>query len=142
MNAKDMTFKVATGLHRAVFTASKGRLANRIVGLPVVKLVTTGRKSGRPRATMLAVPLVEGDRLVLVASFGGDHRHPAWYLNLRADPRVRATFAGSTRTMTARVATGQERERLWPRITASFQGYARYQQRTSRTIPVVVLEPA
>lgn len=141
MNTKDTSFKLATGLHRAVFTASKGRVANRIVGLPVVKLVTTGRRSGRPRAAMLAVPLVEGDRLVLVASFSGDDRHPMWFLNLRANPRVRATFAGSIRTMTARVATREERDRLWPRITAAYQGYARYQQRTSREIPVVVLEP-
>ena len=91
---------------------------------------------------MLAVPIIEGDRLVLVASFAGDDRQPAWYLNLKANPEVRATIAGSTPAMIARTATGEERASLWPRITAVFDGYARYQERTKRPIPVVILEPA
>ncbi len=90
---------------------------------------------------MLAVPITEGARLVLVASFGGDDRHPAWYLNLRANPEVRVTIAGSTRTMIARTATEEERTELWPRITSVFEGYASYQERTKRPIPVVILEP-
>jgi deazaflavin-dependent oxidoreductase (nitroreductase family) len=76
-----------------------------------------------------------------VASFGGDDRHPAWYLNLRANPEVRVTIAGSTRTMIARIATEEERAELWPQIISVFEGYARYQKRTERPIPVVVLEP-
>jgi deazaflavin-dependent oxidoreductase (nitroreductase family) len=79
--------------------------------------------------------------LVLVASFGGDDRHPAWYLNLQANPEVRVTTAGSTRTMIARTATEEERVELWPQITSVFEGYARYQERTERPIPVVILEP-
>lgn len=90
---------------------------------------------------MLAAPIVEGDRLVLVTSFGGDDRYPAWYLNLKATPEVRATTAGSTRTMIARTATDEERAQLWPQITSRYQGYARYQERTQRQIPVVILEP-
>ena len=90
---------------------------------------------------MLAAPIADGDRLVLVASYGGDDRHPAWYLNLRANPEARATIAGSTRTMIARTATEEERTELWPRITSVFEGYARYQVRTERPIPVVILEP-
>ena len=78
---------------------------------------------------------------MLVASFGGDDRHPAWYLNLRANPVVRATIAGSTRAMIARTATEEERAELWPRITSVFEGYARYQARADRQIPVVILEP-
>jgi deazaflavin-dependent oxidoreductase (nitroreductase family) len=109
--------------------------------MPVVELVTTGRRSGKERSTMLAVPVVDGDRLVLVASFGGDDRHPAWYLNLQANPEVHATIAGSTRAMIARTATEEERAELWPRITSTFEGYARYQERTRRPIPVVILEP-
>ena len=141
MRSKDLLHKTSTGLHRTVFRASKGRVFGTIVGLPIVELVTTGRKSGKQRSTMLAVPIAEGDRLVLVASFGGDDRHPAWYLNLRANPEVRATTAGSTRTMIARTATDEERARLWPRITSRFQAYARHQERTQRQIPVVILEP-
>jgi len=90
---------------------------------------------------MLSVPIVDGDRLVLVASFGGDDRHPTWYLNLQANSEVRATIAGSTRTMIARIATEEERDELWPQITSVFEGYARYQKRTERQIPVVILDP-
>jgi deazaflavin-dependent oxidoreductase (nitroreductase family) len=141
MTAKDVFHRVSTRIHRAVFKASNGRLLGRIVGLPVVELVTTGRRSGKQRSTMLAAPIVEDDRLVLVASFGGDDRDPAWYRNLKANPQVRATIAGSTRTMIARTATDQERAQLWPQITARYQGYARYQERTKRPIPVVILQP-
>jgi deazaflavin-dependent oxidoreductase (nitroreductase family) len=139
---KDALFKVSTAVHRAIFRASKGRIFGKAFGMPVVELVTTGRRSGKERSTMLAVPIIEGDRLVLVASFAGDDRQPAWYLNLKANPEVRATIAGSTRAMIARTATGEERASLWPRITAVFEGYARYQERTKRPIPMVILEPA
>jgi deazaflavin-dependent oxidoreductase (nitroreductase family) len=140
MKAKDAFYKVGTGIHRAVFHASKGRIFGKAFGMPLIELVTTGRRSGKERSTMLAVPITNGDRLVLVASFGGDERHPAWYLNLQANPEVRATTAGSTRTMIARIATEEERADLWPRITSVFEGYARYQKRTERPIPVVILE--
>ena len=141
MTPKDAFYKVGTGIHRVVFNVSKGRIFGKAFGMPLVELVTTGRRSGKERSTMLAVPIVDGDRLVLVASFGGDDRHPAWYLNLQANPEVRATIAGSTRTMIARIATEEERVELWPQITSAFEGYARYQKRTERPIPVVILEP-
>jgi deazaflavin-dependent oxidoreductase (nitroreductase family) len=66
---------------------------------------------------------------------------PAWYLNLQANPEVRVTTAGLTRTMIARTATEEERVELWAQITPVFEGYARYQERTERPIPVVILEP-
>jgi len=141
MRSKDVLYKVATRIHRALFNVSKGRILGKAFGMPVAELVTTGRKSGKERSTMLAVPIADGDRVVLVASFGGDDRHPAWYLNLQANPEVRVTMAGSNRTMLARLATEEERAELWPRITSVFEGYARYQGRTERPIPVVVLEP-
>src|SRR5215218_2019284 len=141
MKAKDAFYKVGTGIHQAIFNIAKGRIFGRAFGMSLVKLVTTGRRSGKARATMLAVPIVDSDRLVLVASFGGDDRHPAWYLNLQANPEVRATRAGSSRTMIARSATEEERAELWPRIISVFEGYARYQERTERPIPVVILEP-
>jgi deazaflavin-dependent oxidoreductase (nitroreductase family) len=141
MKSKNALYRVGTGVHRAVFNASKGRIFGKAFGMPIVELVTTGRRSGKERSTMLAVPITDGNRLALVASFGGDDRHPAWYLNLQANPEVRATTAGSTRTMIARIATQEERDELWPRITSVFEGYARYQERTERPIPVVILEP-
>jgi deazaflavin-dependent oxidoreductase (nitroreductase family) len=141
MTPKDVFYKVGTGIHRAIFNISKGRIFGRAFGMPLIELVTTGRRSGKARATMLSVPIIDGNRLVLVASFGGDDRHPAWYLNLRSNPEVRVTIAGLTRTMIARIATEEERAELWPRITSVFEGYARYQKRTERPIPVVILEP-
>ena len=141
MKPKDAFYKVGTGIHRAIFNLSKGRFFGKAFGMPLIELVTTGRRSGKERATILSVPIVDGDRLVLVASFGGDDRHPAWYLNLQANPEVRATMAGSTRTMIARIATEKERGELWPQITSTFEGYARYQKRTERQIPVIILEP-
>jgi deazaflavin-dependent oxidoreductase (nitroreductase family) len=97
--------------------------------MPFLELATIERRSGKERSTMLTVPIVDGDRLVLVASFGGDDRHPARYLNLRANPEVHVTMAGSTRNMVARTATEEERVELWPQITSTFAGYARYQER-------------
>jgi len=141
MTPKDAFYKVGTGIHRAIFNISKGRIFGKAFGMPLVELVTTGRRSGKERSTMLTVPIVEGDRLVVVASFGGDDRHPAWYLNLQANPEVRVTIAGSTRTMIARIATDEERVELWSQITSVYEGYARYQKRTDRQIPVVILEP-
>lgn len=141
-SAKDATFRLFTGVHERVFTASKGRLLGRLGGMPVVLLATTGRRSGKRRTTMLTAPVADGDRVVLVASFGGDDRHPTWYLNLLADPDVEVTMSGSTRRMRARVASAEEKDELWPRVVAAYRGYAAYQRRTSRDIPLVILEPA
>jgi deazaflavin-dependent oxidoreductase (nitroreductase family) len=141
MKPKDAFYRVGTGIHRAIFDVTKGRIFGKAFGMPLIELVTTGRRSGKERSTILSVPIVEGERLVLVASFGGDDRHPAWYLNLQANPEVRVTIAGSTRTMIARDAIEEEKVELWPRITSAFEGYARYQNRTDRQIPVVILEP-
>ena len=140
-NAKDMMMRVVTGFHKAVFRASNGRLANRGYGMPVLQRTTTGRKSGKRRTTMLTSPVQDGDRVVLVASNGGDDRHTKWYLNLRDDPNVEITMDGRTRPMRARVASADEKAGLWPRVVAAHRGYAQYQTRTNRDIPLVILEP-
>jgi deazaflavin-dependent oxidoreductase (nitroreductase family) len=140
-NAKDVAAKLVTGMHRAVYRASGGRLGNRGFGMPVIMLTTTGRKSGQPRTTMLTSPVQDGDTLVVVASYGGDDRNPAWFLNLRDHPDVEVTRDGTRRPMRARVATSEEKTELWPRVVAAYRGYAQYQQRTDRDIPLVILEP-
>jgi deazaflavin-dependent oxidoreductase (nitroreductase family) len=137
----DVVLKLVTGLHKTVFKLSNGRVANRGSGMPVLMLTTTGRKSGRPRTTMLTSPLREDGRIVLVGSNGGDDRDPAWVGNLRADPRVQVTMEGRTVPMTAHVADPAEKAELWPRIVADHANYAGYQAKTERDIPVVVLEP-
>ncbi len=141
MVPKDAVFKAVTRFHQVVFDVSRGKVIGKASGMPVVKLTTVGRKSGQCRATMLTSPLVEGDNVVLVASFGGDDRDPMWYSNLVVNPDVEVVMSGSHRTMRARVAEGDERTRLWETLTAKHANYAGYQRRTSRQIPVVVLEP-
>jgi deazaflavin-dependent oxidoreductase (nitroreductase family) len=141
INLKDITMRGVNTVHRAVFRASNGRLANKGMGMPVLELTTVGRKSGKRRTTMLTSPVQEGDSLVLVASYGGDDRHPAWYLNLRDDPDVEITMRGHTRPMRARVASAEEKAELWPRVVGAYRGYAEYQTRTERDIPLVIVEP-
>jgi len=138
---KDLMFKLFTGIHRTVYDLSNGKLAGKAMGMPVLKLTTVGRKSGEHRTTMLTAPLVEGDDVILIASFGGDDRNPAWYLNLVAEPDVEVEIEGSKRLMRARVAEGAERTRLWGAVTAAHDNYADYQRKTEREIPVVVLSP-
>ena len=88
-------------------------------------------------------PVVQGDTYVIVASRGGDDFHPAWFLNLRDDPRVWVEAKGQPRhERRARIATPAERAELWPVITAGYRGYADYQSKTDREIPVVFLERA
>jgi deazaflavin-dependent oxidoreductase (nitroreductase family) len=140
-SAKDLAAKVLTGIHEAVFKASGGRLLNRFFGMPAVMLTTIGRTSGKPRTTMLTSPVHDDDRVVLVASYGGDDRDPAWFRNLTANPDVEVTMLGHRRRMVARVATAREKAELWPRIVEAYKGYGAYQERTEREIPVVILEP-
>jgi len=142
MNAKDSFARLATGLHRAIYQASRGKVGGTGLGMPVVVLTTTGRTSGKPRPTMLTVPYEWDDKITLVASNGGDTREPSWCLNLRANPEVEVTLRGETRKMRAHVADAAERANLWPKITAAHKNYAGYQRRTDREIPVVILEPA
>lgn len=141
MNPKDEVAKLLTGLHHAILRVSRGKVLGRVMGMPTVVLETKGRKSGQTRRTMLTAPVVDGDTVVLVASYGGDSRHPAWYLNLSADPDVTIEMDGARRDMRARTATAEEKATLWPRITKAYKGYAGYQKRTDRDIPVVLLTP-
>ncbi|MGH8980729.1 MAG: nitroreductase/quinone reductase family protein [Acidimicrobiales bacterium] len=127
--------------HRALLLLSGGRLLSRAFGMPVVELHTRGRRTGVDRVTMLTAPVVEGDRLVLVASKGGDDRDPDWYKNLVAHPEVSVIVDGTRRQLRARTASDEERTSLWPKVVASHKGYASYERRSSRTIPLVFLEP-
>lgn len=110
--------------------------------MPVIELTTIGRKSGQERVVLLTSPLQEGSTLVIVASRGGDDRHPAWYLNLVQNPQVGVVLKGQPKKqMNARVATPEERAKMWPIVTAAYKGYAGYQSKTDREIPLVLLEP-
>ncbi len=136
----DVGFKVMNGLHRAVLKVTGGRVLSSAFGMPTLQLHTIGRSSGQIRTTMLTSPLYDDDRVVLVASKGGDDRDPQWYLNLVANPDVEIVLQGQTRKLRARTATAQEKAELWPQIVAAYKGYAGYQKRSARDIPVVICE--
>jgi len=138
----DFGFKAMNGFHRVLLKVSGGRLGWTAMEMPVLELTTIGRKSGQPRSVMLTAPLLEGSVLVVVASRGGDDSSPAWFLNLSANPDVEVRLQGKPKQrMRARIATPSERERLWPKVTADHKNYADYQRRTTREIPLVLLEP-
>jgi len=138
----DFVLKTANAFHRGVLKISGGRAGWNLSNMPVLELTTTGRKSGAPRTVMLTSPLQDGSTIVVVASRGGDDKPPAWLLNLRDNPDVEVALKGKAkRPMRARVATPEERARLWPRVTAEHKNYAGYQTKTAREIPLVLIEP-
>jgi deazaflavin-dependent oxidoreductase (nitroreductase family) len=137
----DVGFKIMNGTHRAALAVTGGRFPKKLFGMPPVELTTIGRKTGQPRLTMLTSPVHDDTRVVLVASKGGDDRDPQWYRNLSANPEVEITMEGTTRKMRARTASPDEKASLWPDIVAAYKGYAGYQQRSERDIPVVICEP-
>jgi len=139
----DLVLKGMNLLHRGIITVSFGKLGWSGAGMPMLELTTVGRKSGQPRSVMLSSPLQRGDDVVIVASRGGDDRHPAWFLNLRDDPHVQVAVGGAKRqSMVARIAEGEERSELWQQLSTRHTNYAGYQRKTDREIPVVVLSPA
>jgi deazaflavin-dependent oxidoreductase (nitroreductase family) len=108
--------------------------------MPVLLLTTTGRWSGRQRTAALTY-FRDGADLVVIGSFGGSDLPPGWWLNLQRAPKASVLIRGTTSKVTARTATAEEHGRLWPLITAAYPGYARYQERTARLIPIVMLTP-
>ncbi len=140
---KDLLAKTANAAHKTLLAVSGGRLGKTAGKLPVVKLTTVGRKSGRQRTVMLTAPIHGDGRYVLVASKGGDDRDPDWYHNLVANPAITLEPIGGDGpiSLTARTATGDEKAELWSKIATGTRGYAAYKERTSRDIPVVICEP-
>lgn len=133
--------KAMSAVNTWIFKATDGRLGNRFLrGAPVLLLTTQGRRSGEPRTTPL-IYLADGERLVLVASKGGSKRHPAWYLNLQADPEVQVQLGRDVIECRARTASPEEKAAYWDRLLEVYRDYADYQARTGRDIPVVILDP-
>jgi F420H(2)-dependent quinone reductase len=127
--------------HVLAYRATGGLVGHRVPGAPPMLLLDhVGAKSGKHRTTPLAY-LGDGEDLVLVASKGGSPRHPAWFHNLRAYPDTTAQVGSERRAVRARVATAEQRARLWPKVVEMYPGYRHYQRRTEREIPLVILEP-
>lgn len=129
-------------VHRALIWITRGRVGWHLSGMPMLELTTIGRKSGEPRSTMLSSPMQPDTSYIVVASRGGDDKHPAWYLNLVANPAVEVVYQGGEKQhRVARVATAAERAELWPKITADHKNYGEYQVKTDREIPLIFLDP-
>lgn len=142
MNPPDFALKAMNATHRLLIRLSGGRIGHSAMGMPVVELTTTGRRSGEPRTVLLTAPVHGDGSYVVVASRGGDDKHPAWFLNLQANPDVRVAVQGAEPVpMRARIASPEERARLWPEVTERFRNYEGYQRSTTREIPLVHLEP-
>jgi deazaflavin-dependent oxidoreductase (nitroreductase family) len=135
----DSGIRFLSRLHRAVYTATAGRVGKRLVRNDMLLLTTTGRRTARPHTVPLLY-LRDGDRYVVVASFGGRPYHPAWYLNLRAEASVVVKIGSRRFPGIASTATPDERSAWWPRIVRAYRGYAEYARRTDRTIPVVFID--
>ncbi len=122
-------------------THNQASFTSWLAGLPVIVLHTIGARTGLPRQTPL-VALPDGEKIILIASYFGQPRHPAWYYNLKANPEVKVSLNGNCDEYFARLSTGEEREAYWQQAVSLYHGYRRYKQKAGdRQIPVIVLEP-
>ena len=125
-------------LHKGLYTLSGGKLLGSFDKMPALMLTTTGRKSGKARTTPLM--FIEEAGFVVVGSAAGRDQHPAWYLNLVAEPRARVRVGKAETAVQARITGGEERDRFFTAFSETAKRYAGYQAKTDREIPVVVLE--
>jgi deazaflavin-dependent oxidoreductase (nitroreductase family) len=132
--------RIGLTVHQWLYETTDGRIGRSIGGRPMLLLRTVGRKTGERRTSaLLYVP--DGDHYAVIASKGGDPRHPGWFHNLTAQPDVEVQIGRERIPVHARVAEGDERQRLWAKANEINRGgYDTYQSRTDRKIPVVVLE--
>ena len=140
MPVDPVIIKTWSAVHEFWYRLTGGVLGGSIMGRRHLLLTTTGRKTGQPRTTPLMY-LEDGENLVVIASNGGNPRHPNWWLNLQKSPQAEVQLRSEKRRVKAEEATGEERERLWRAVVEVYSGYEGYQKSTEREIPVVVLRP-
>ncbi len=138
--AQNLVGKVVGKAHSSVYRATDGRFGGRMFGSQVLLLNTTGRKSGQRRTTPLLY-VMDGEDFVVIASAGGAPKHPAWYLNLKANPETSVELGDREVRVRAEEADPEEKARLWQKMVEIYSGYDNYQRKTEREIPVVVLHP-
>jgi F420H(2)-dependent quinone reductase len=139
--ARQLAWNGFVEAHVAAYRLTGGRIGGTFRGVQTLLLDHVGRRSGKRRTNPLLY-IEDGDDLVIVASRGGSHRHPAWWLNLRDSPRTTVQVSSERREVVAREASDEERAGLWPRLVEAWPDYEAYQRRTKRKIPVIVLSPA
>ena len=135
---KDTFSRVVTTLHTELIRRTGGKVGAQMFKSPMMLLTTTGRRSGQPRVTPLLC-IRDGDRYLAIGSNGGDDRTPQWVQNLEANPEATLELLGETFPVRAAIATPEEKKALWPKVVATYKGYANYQRKTERDIPVVIL---
>ena len=136
-----LALKLGSGVHAGVYRATKGKLFGRMGKSPILLLNTVGRKSGKKRATPLLY-VMDGENFVLIASKGGAPTHPAWYLNLMANPDVTVEVRDREVQVRAEEVHGEEKTRLWQKMVEMYPTYDDYQTKTEREIPLLILHPA
>jgi deazaflavin-dependent oxidoreductase (nitroreductase family) len=135
-----LALKLGSGAHAGVYRATGGKLFGRMGKSPILLLNTVGRKTGRKRTTPLLY-VMDGEDFVIIASKGGAPTHPAWYLNLRANPDATVEIGDREVQVEAGVADPEEKARLWQKMVEMYPTYDDYQRKTEREIPLLVLRP-
>ena len=143
--ASDLQWKVfnrLTDVHVGLYKLTGGRIGARMLrgSGRMLLLDHVGAKSGKHR-TIPLLYIDDGDDVVIVASKGGSHKHPSWYHNLKANPDTTVQIGGEKRQVHAHEAKPREKKRLWPRLVEVWSDYDRYQERTERQIPLMILSP-
>ena len=135
-----LALKLGSGAHAGVYRATGGKLFGRMGKSPILLLNTVGRKTGRKRTTPLLY-VMDGEGFVIIASKGGAATHPAWYLNLKANPEAMVEIGDREVQVEAGVADPEEKARLWEKMVEMYPTYDDYQRKTEREIPLLVLRP-
>jgi deazaflavin-dependent oxidoreductase (nitroreductase family) len=135
-----LALKLGSGAHAGVYRATGGKLFGRMGKSPILLLNTVGRKSGKKRTSPLLY-VMDGEDFVIIASKGGASTHPAWYLNLRANPEATVEIGDREVRVRAEETDAEEKARLWQKMVEMYPTYDDYQKRTEREIPLLVLRP-
>ncbi|HRV93169.1 MAG TPA: nitroreductase/quinone reductase family protein [Anaerolineae bacterium] len=132
--------KVANGLHVALYRMSDGKFANKIANLPILLITTFGRKSGKPH-TNPVVYVKDGQDYLVSATNGGSDTDPGWYLNLKTRPEAKIEVGDTAFNVQAVITESEERTRLYEKFKAASNNFVKYEQGTSRVLPVIRLTP-
>ncbi|MCC6457438.1 MAG: nitroreductase family deazaflavin-dependent oxidoreductase [Caldilineaceae bacterium] len=132
--------RLVTDAHIALYRMSSGKLVNKVANLPLLLITTAGRKSGKLRTSPI-VYIKDGPDYLVAASAGGMDWHPDWYLNLRNNPKAKIQVGQKVLDVTATMPKGEERTRLYEKFKVASNNFVKYEQSTSRVIPVVRLTP-
>jgi deazaflavin-dependent oxidoreductase (nitroreductase family) len=133
-----LALKLGSGAHAGVYRATGGKLFGRMGKSPILLLNTVGRKSGKKRTSPLLY-VMDGEDFIVIASKGGAPTHPAWYLNLMANPEATVEVGDREVHVKGEVADPEEKVRLWQKMVEMYPTYDAYQRKTEREIPLLLL---